>query len=307
MNMATIKNKFHNIVLRFINVIQYPLFELFCRNRIYVLAYANRVFNYTIKNNWGDDLNFDFIEKISRKRLIKYEFSLLSRFRSVNTYSFIGSILEYVVITNPKSIVWGTGFKFSTNNFTYNDLNNLNIRAVRGPRTREIFLSKGIECPKVFGDPALLLSLFYKPVCVKKKYKIGLVPHKDDCDNIYIKKLAKNENTKVISLKCYDSWTGFIDEICSCEVILSTSLHGLIVSDSYKIPNIWISVSDAIEGGDFKFYDYFEGVSKHPQKLVIDDSFIIENIYQYVSLWEEPKISTDFIRSCPFNIAKMCL
>ena len=43
----------------------------------------------------------------------------------------------------------------------------------------------------------------------------------------------------VISMINYDKWTDVIDDICSCEYILSNSLHGLIVADAYGVKNLF--------------------------------------------------------------------
>lgn len=295
----SLRNRINTFLLFVFNKLQYPILERIYRKPICVIAYANKILNYTIKNNLGDDLNIDFIEYAFGVRIVKYEFSLLATRYKIPTYSFIGSILEYVVSTNPKAIVWGTGFKFAENSFTYEDLKDLDIRAVRGPKTRDILLSKGIICPSVYGDPAILLSKFYTPKKTHHRYKLGIIPHKDDFSNPVFEQLSKNDDVILLNLKRYESWQLFIDTMFSCDFIISTSLHGLILADSYLIPNIWISVSDFIEGGDFKYLDYYGGVSKEPLKKYISLGTSVDEILSWKSLWVKPIISDAFIDACP--------
>lgn len=48
----------------------------------------------------------------------------------------------------------------------------------------------------------------------------------------------------------------------SCKKILSSSLHGLIVSDAYNIPNRMIKFSNKINGDGTNFTDYFLSVKR---------------------------------------------
>ena len=48
-----------------------------------------------------------------------------------------------------------------------------------------------------------------------------------------------------------------IAQIAGCEFVFSSSLHGLVVADSYGIPNCWMTMAPALFGGSWKFDDYF--------------------------------------------------
>jgi pyruvyltransferase len=54
----------------------------------------------------------------------------------------------------------------------------------------------------------------------------------------------------------------FVKQIHECEYILSSSLHGIIIADSYGIPAYHIELSDKIIGGQWKFKDYYESVKR---------------------------------------------
>src|SRR5690606_13222558 len=69
-----------------------------------------------------------------------------------------------------------------------------------------------------------------------------------------------------------------ISEISSCTCIVSSSLHGLIVADSYRIPTAWMILSDKINGGPFKYNDYYSIYDENVQPLTIDDFATIGNV-----------------------------
>ena len=117
---------------------------------------------------------------------------------------------------------------------------------------------KNIIVPEIYGDPALLLPKFYKPIIIEKlKNKIGVVPHKSNYDK-YINKI---DTKKYYLINPTDKWRNVINYICSCKEIISSSLHGLICSDAYNIPNVWLDEYKLSEG-DFKFKDYFASQKK---------------------------------------------
>lgn len=206
--------------------------------------------------NWGDDINVYLFEKLTGKRVIPNEALL---FRSCHkNYAFIGSILPNAI--NRKTIVWGSGcMDFSR------DINcqPKQVLAVRGPKTREYLLRNGIDCPEVYGDPALLLPLVYQPKDKTKKYKVTLIPHHMDFDEPdRLKEVMRDyPEAHVINMTNYDKWTDVIDEICQSENVFSSSLHGLIVSDAYCIPNVFCEFVHHHSKYD-KFEDCFESVGR---------------------------------------------
>ena len=202
------------------------------------------------KENYGDLLSKYLVEKISGKTVKWVQPKKQSWYKWDKTnYLAIGSILPHA---SANSIVWGSGIIDREHKIVQAD-----FRAVRGPRTQKFLEEAGVECPEVYGDPALLLSDYYKPK-KSKRYKIGIIPHYND-----YKKVAEEykgvENVRVIDLMTLDV-EETTREILSCEKTISSSLHGIIVSHSYEIPSIWVEFSDKIFGDGIKYPDYLESV-----------------------------------------------
>lgn len=106
------------------------------------------------------------------------------------------------------------------------------VHAVRGPLTRNLILSQGIECPEIYGDPGLLVSKIYKPN-FKKKYKLGLIPHYVDKENKYVNYLKNKYPNEVLVIDIQSSFKNVIDNINKCEMIASSSLHGVITAQMH--------------------------------------------------------------------------
>lgn len=205
--------------------------------------------------NWGDLVPFKIIDSLFNHDINEDDvFNVKQPVKKYSVYS-TGSVMHF---TKKNSIVWGTG---CINEGMIGE-NPREVFAVRGPLTRDELLKRGIECPEVYGDPALLYPIIYNPK-IEKKYKWGIIPHyiefESDKDIEIIKNLEK-QGFKIIDI-CSGEHE-FIDELLEVENVISSSLHGLIVADAYGIPNARVNISNKLIGGDFKFKDYCLSVSR---------------------------------------------
>lgn len=232
--------------------------------------------------NWGDDLNYYFLKELTKKPVVFYHNFKLAKWLHLMNIMCIGTILDnYVTPCNKRTIVWGSG---SVGIMWHREVFSIpnKICSVRGLLTRDFLVKNGIECPECYGDPALLLPLVYQPrrgvqcsiaassvqEVQKASYRLGIIPHVVDLHHPLIEEIREKyaDEILIIDLANYKKWTDVIDQICSCEHILSSSLHGLIVSDAYQVPNCWIEMSSNIPGGHFKYLDYASSVNRSFEK-----------------------------------------
>lgn len=129
------------------------------------------------------------------------------------------------------------------------------IYALRGNMTKELLENLSnttINC--TLADPGLLLSHIYPYDKKEKTHKVGIIPHFEDKND----ELLKNIQLEKYSWKLIDienDIAQIVKDINSCECILSSSLHGLIFSDSYNIPNKQIILTKRKDL--FKYQDYY--------------------------------------------------
>ena len=108
--------------------------------------------------NWGDDINYYFIKELTGRPVVSlFNFRLARKYEFKN-YLCIGSLLGMPGYVNENTIVWGAG--------SFGELKGMcpkRICSVRGKLTYDILLEKGLQCSKIYGDPALLLPLVNLP------------------------------------------------------------------------------------------------------------------------------------------------
>lgn len=211
------------------------------------------------------------IGKISRKQLSETLF-----FFEKNVLG-IGSIISW---GNKRSIIWGSGFMNQDEH-----IRGGKVFAVRGRLTNEKIINDGYEGCNVFGDPALLLPLIVKP-SLEKRYDIAIIPHWKEYDFFYNK---YGDYYKVLDIRTTNV-EHFVKELTSCKCVLSSSLHGIILSHAYNIPALWIK-HGYIDTDEFKFYDYFSSVDIPFYQGCIDfDVYLSDN--KWMQLFDENDIKS---------------
>lgn len=238
---------------------------VFAKKRVIFVRAAVKTKITGVKHfNWGDDINYYLLHLITKKKIIFLPHGKIADRISIPYYLGIGSIISFYNL-NKASII-GSGL---INKKSTMDLHGKpsKVYFVRGPLTRAALIEHGIACPQLYGDLALTLPLYYKPQ-IKKIYRIGFVLHILDEYLDSVQRLIQNyPEIKIIHMNNYKKWTDIIDEINSCEVIFSSALHGLIVSEAYKVCCQWISFNDRLgshwdEGYSLKYLDFYESIGK---------------------------------------------
>lgn len=173
----------------------------------------------------------------------------------------VGSVLGEDVFD---ATVWGSGIhKIEAINQirVVKRIRKLDIRAVRGPVTRAVLKEDGYDCPAVYGDPAILLPNIYHPgVRSEAKYEVGLIRHFREAENF---EDAVDDLHKIDVVTT--DYMAFVDELLKCRKVISSSLHGIILAESYGIPAVFL-----VEGiGEelIKFYDWYFSTGRYTVKI----------------------------------------
>jgi pyruvyltransferase len=180
--------------------------------------------------NFGDELSKFIMNNLINKDTYNLVYN---EKRHIN----IVCIGSYIHMAYNNSIIFGSGVRTPNNIENGHKYRELIVKAVRGPLTRKFLMNRNIKVPEIYGDPALLLPKFYKPVMIDKiRYKIGVVPHKSNY-KYYINNV---DTSKYYIISPTDKWENVVNAIYSCKAVISSSLHGLICADAYNKPNVWL-------------------------------------------------------------------
>lgn len=269
-------------------------------------------------NNAGDQLTGIIAKKIWGKNIVytKPLFCDLVGIGSIldNLCKIPYKSIKYKIKSNIKNLlayesichVWSSGFmhrqkdiplKFYRKKIVFN--------AVRGKLSKEII--EKIYAPidnVVLADGGLLSSLIVKNVI--KKYNISIIPHWTEINNINILKMLDNYKTaNIIDIR--NGTEEVITKIANSEIVLSSSLHGLIIADSFNIPNKHIIASSEIGVEQaFKYRDYYSAYDLPHTYINIQKSDIYPSINEitdnyYVEHKKVKEKQEQLIKTFPFK------
>jgi len=200
--------------------------------------------------NFGDYLSLKLVERIVgqpvrvfRRHPKNTEKKLLA----------IGSLLSFAANDD---VIWGTGINGKLLKKESYNFEHLDVRAVRGPLTRQFLYDNfQIECPEIYGDPALLVPYFFpefeKPYSPSRDFI--LILHYSE-EHLF----SKEEHPYVVYST--DPWEKIIETILDSKFVISTSLHGIIVSEAYGIPARLLRLTETEPL--FKYQDYYLGTGR---------------------------------------------
>jgi hypothetical protein len=174
---------------------------------------------------------------------------------------FIKQLIRLFLFSrNNKVSVLGAGFHYEKDKIKF--IKKLDFQIVRGELSKKILIkNKLIKQDGVLtGDPGLLASYMYTNK-KDKKYALGIIPHLGDLNSVLFYEIHKKYKKSVI-INVQDHPDKVISEIMECENIISSSLHGLIISDSLNIPNVWVEnrYKTGVCEPHFKFFDYYSAL-----------------------------------------------
>lgn len=169
----------------------------------------------------------------------------------------IGSIFDNrPEIARPvRPVVFGSGLR--SRRRAPADPGLFDIRFVRGPLSADVLKRYQVA---YISDPAIIAPLYLPSIPQERSFKMGYVPYFKTPDSLG-RAIADAIGARLISPTLTPQ--DFINEIASCDKIISEAMHGAILADAYRIP--WAGVrliSGGIEGrvSLFKWADWMKSL-----------------------------------------------
>jgi pyruvyltransferase len=196
-------------------------------------------------NNFGDLIGPYIVRTLLRRAGIDHR-------RPVRSARLLtaGSIMHFA---RPGDVIWGSGINGKKLDAGYAP-GGLDIRAVRGPLTRQFLQDKGHPTPAVYGDPAILTGTLWpaeelRDPRMRRPYVV--VP------NLHDARMVRAEHLNVIDPR-YPLLT-CLRAIANADRVIASSLHGVVVAESFGVPATLVASS--VEP-TFKYADYYEGTGR---------------------------------------------
>lgn len=216
----------------------------------------------SINGNFGDEITLPVLKQLFSLEPVPCE---LHRAELIGAGSILEHYWTFLSIQNKKdrkiterakrwlersSIlhVWGTGTLFNDKPVTWPQ--KLQVHAVRGALTANRLCKDAANIP--MGDPGILASLLIDPP-QQKRWAVAIVPN--HVDTTYLSNLDLPKSWRLIDPE--QPVLDVVHQIASADLVISSSLHGLIVADAFKIPCIWAESHTRLQGTEgHKFNDY---------------------------------------------------
>lgn len=243
--------------------------------------------------NFGDELTVELA-----RRLFRTECTWASPSRSEMIGA--GSTLEMVQeLRAPSGLkVWGSGFMKDKDRY---DRPDFDFYAVRGYHTLSRIDS---DREVAIGDPGLLASLVYER-SETVAGRIGIAYHHSQKRQVLAD--ARFDAPRFKLIDPLRNPTEVIKDITSCEFVFASSLHGLIIADSYGVPNTWATLGSSNNNDCYKFEDYYSAfdfhAARHGNDVVFDDEAIKQFTADYTGVPDLERLQQGLVDAFPYAAA----
>jgi pyruvyltransferase len=158
------------------------------------------------------------------------------------------------------------------------------IHALRGRLTAQTFRRQGIDVSDIYGDPIWFLPSIIKPVA-EKRYELGIIVHVSELaapqdlpnlrDQVVRYTIPPDLSSDIrlfttLTQPTFSALEERTQEITSCKRIVSTSLHGLVIAETYGIPcvyfrprgkgSLFLAIDDDGSSINHRVRDFYSGV-----------------------------------------------
>lgn len=200
-------------------------------------------------NNFGDLLGPIVVAEIVRQRKLK---------RGRGELLSVGSILHFARLGNT---VWGTGINGKVS-LPQKNLQSLDFRSVRGPKSRGRLLDLGVSVPEVYGDPALLLSTLFPQLgswSQTPTIDLLVLPNLHDTSLVEAIRDRRELDPSATVVRPTAPVKFVLEQIARSKLVLTSSLHGQIIAESLGIP---VVLAEGQVESDFKYSDHMLGTGR---------------------------------------------
>jgi hypothetical protein len=148
------------------------------------------------------------------------------------------------------------------------------ILSLRGPLS-----ARGIVGSYALGNPGILADELVGDQ--PKQWDLGILPHFMDKELVPRFTNLMPAGTVIKAINPSDDPIEVLKQIGACRRIVTSSLHGMIVSDAFGIPRrVEVCPALARDGGDFKFRDYSASIQMNWEagKMGEPSQFRVEDV-----------------------------
>lgn len=197
-----------------------------------------------VAGNLGDVLGPVVVRQLLRSEGLSPE----APTRSARLLS-IGSVVH---LAGDGDVVWGSGVNGKIPPERYPP-RRLDVRAVRGPLTRDFLRGRGVPVPPVYGDPGLLVGHLWTSEELRgdePDHEVTVVPNLNDLPAYAGTPGLMSPTTPLRAC---------LRRIAASRLVVGSALHGVVVAESLGIPARLVT---SRAEHPFKYEDYYRGTGR---------------------------------------------